>query len=58
MKEMTTKEITLLGKDLRMAKILVLNKHGFTPKEIATVIGISESMVRKLIASAENGIEE
>ena len=50
---MTTKELTLLGKDLKMAKILVLRKHGFETDEIAVVMGISESHIRKLISTYE-----
>ena len=53
MKEMTKKELLELGKDLKMAKILVLKKHGFTCAEIANVMGTSESVVRNLVASAE-----
>ena len=53
MKTMTSKEILLLGKDLNMAKMRVLQKHGFTCEEIATVMGLKESMVRRLIESVD-----
>lgn len=53
MKQMTTKDLTLLGKDLKMARILVMKKHGFETDEIATVMGLSESHVRKLISAYE-----
>lgn len=53
MKELTTKELTLLGKDLKIAKILVLHKHGFSNKEIATLMELNESTVRSLIHTAE-----
>ena len=54
MKTMTTKELTLLGKDLNNAKILVLHKHGFSCEEIAIVCGVPESIVRALIDSYMN----
>lgn len=54
MKNMTEKEILELGKDLKNAKIQVLHKHGFTCEEIATVMGIGESVVRRLVESAED----
>lgn len=54
MKDMTKKEMLLLGKDLKNAKILVLHKHGFTCGEIANIMGISESVVRKLVTSFED----
>lgn len=54
MKQMTTKELTLLGKDLKTAKIIVLNKHGFSVSEISSIMGISEVIVKNLITNAEN----
>jgi DNA-directed RNA polymerase specialized sigma24 family protein len=54
MKNMTTKELTLLGKDLKMARILVLAKHGFTSEEIAAVMEIPESTARRLVDEANN----
>lgn len=56
MKDLTTKELTLLGKDLNMAKILVLHKHGFSCAEIASVMGIAESVIRRTIDSAETNL--
>lgn len=53
MKEMTKKELILLGKDLKIAKVLVLLKHGFSVEEISAIVGIPEASVRKLSASAE-----
>lgn len=58
MKTMTNSELVALGKDLRLAKILVLRKHGFTCSEIAYAMGISESSVRRLIHSAETDSEQ
>lgn len=55
MKDMTKKELIELGKDLKMAKVLVLHKHGFTVSEIASVLGTTESVIRKLIDTAETG---
>ena len=54
MKTMTSKELLALGKDLRMARMQVLHKHGFTCEEIANVLGTKESVVRRIIESAEN----
>jgi transcriptional regulator len=51
---MTNKELLALGKDLRMARMLVLRKHGFTCEEIANVLGTKESVVRRVIESADN----
>lgn len=56
MKEMTKKELIQLGKDLKMAKALVLHKHGFSCAEIASVMGIAESTVRNLINTSETGV--
>lgn len=53
MKEWTKKELAAFGKDLRMAKLGVLCKYGFSDTEIANVLGVSESMVRKLINELE-----
>ena len=52
MKTMTTKELTLLGKDILNAKILIMHKHGFSCEEISTVLGIPESVVRNLVNSS------
>lgn len=52
MKKMTSKELTLLGKDLTNARIMVLHKHGFTNEEISNITGVAESVVRLLIANA------
>lgn len=54
MKTMSIKEQTELGKDLKMAKILVLHKHGFSCAEIAAVMDIPESVVRRLAETADN----
>ena len=54
MKTMDTKEMTLLGKDLKIAKALVLKKHGFSCTEIAAAMDIPESVVRKLVETAES----
>lgn len=54
MKEWTKKEIAAFGKDLRKAKLGVLIKYGFSDTEIANVLGVSESMVRRYIAELEN----
>lgn len=54
MKSMTTKELTLLGKDLNNAKILVMHKHGFSCEEIAAAMGAPESVVRNLVTKFEN----
>lgn len=56
MKTMDTKEILQLGKDLKMAKILVLKKHGFSTTEIAMALDISESTVRRLVETAKTGV--
>lgn len=57
MRQMTNKELTSLGKDLKEAKIAVLRKHGFSCSEIANAMGISESVVRKIVATLENSEE-
>lgn len=57
MKQMTNKELTSLGKDLKEAKIAVLRKHGFSCSEIANAMGISESVVRRIVATLENDEE-
>lgn len=54
MKTMTTKELTLLGKDLKNARILVLYKHGFSCEEIACAVDVPESVVRALVNSSVN----
>ena len=54
MKTMDTKEATQLGKDLNVAKARVLKNHGFSCTEIARVMGIPESVVRRLIETAES----
>ena len=57
MKDMTRKELALLGKDLNTARIIVLHKHEFSCKEIAEITGISESIVRETINSIETDID-
>lgn len=54
MREMTKAELLLLGKDLKIAKAAVLHKHGFTCAEIARVMCMSESSVRKLVTTFES----
>lgn len=54
MKQMTTKDMVLLSKDLHLAKILVLRKHGFETDEISTIMCMSESVIRNLIRNYEN----
>ena len=57
MRQMTNKELTSLGKDLKEAKIAVLRKHGFSCSEIANIMSISESVVRKIVATLKNNEE-
>jgi transposase len=54
MKTITDKELMLLGKDLKLAAMIVFYKHGFSCAEIASIMGVGESVVRNLIISAEN----
>jgi hypothetical protein len=54
MKQMTKKELTSLGKDLKEAKMTVLHKHGFSCSEITTIMDIPESVVRRFIDTLEN----
>lgn len=54
MKNMTTKELTLLGKDLNNSRIMVLYKHGFSCEEIAATMGVRESVVRNLVSKFKN----
>ena len=49
MKQITNKELTSLGKDLKEAKIAVLRKHGFSCSEIAIIMDVPESVVRRFI---------
>lgn len=49
MKQMTTKEVTELGRDINDTKILMLYSHGFSCVEIARVMGTSESVVRNVL---------
>lgn len=50
---MTNKELIVLGKDLKMTRIVVLHKHGFSDSEIASIMDISESVVKRLVESLE-----
>ena len=54
MKTMTTKERTELGKDVRMAVMAVLHKHGFSAVEISAIMDAPESVVRNYINRIEN----
>jgi hypothetical protein len=58
MKEMTNKEITMLGKDLKMAKMLVLHKYGFSCDEIARIVDAPESVVRNLVLAQKSNGEQ
>ena len=49
MKQMTNKELTSLGKDLKEAKMTVLHMHGFSCSEIAIIMDVPESVVRRFI---------
>ena len=54
MKNMTTKELTALGKDLKEAKILVLFKHGFSCSEIANITGCPKTVIEKVCDADSN----
>jgi hypothetical protein len=57
MKNMTKKEITELGKDLKMAKIFVLHEHGFSNEEISALTETPESVVRRFVNRYEENDE-
>ena len=57
MKEMTKKEITMLGRDLNKAKMQVLKKYGFNNEEIANIMGIPESVVRREIDACQQAVK-
>ena len=48
-KNLTKKDLILLGKDLMNAKIAVLYKHNFSCSEISEITGVNESVVRNLL---------
>ena len=48
-KNLTKKDLILLGKDLMNAKIAVLYKHNFSCSEISEITGVKESVVRNLL---------
>ena len=48
-KNLTKKDLILLGKDLMTAKIAVLYKHNFSCSEISEITGVKESVIRNLL---------
>ena len=56
MRSMTLKEITRLRKDLKRAKIIVLHKHGFSPDEIAAIVGIPGPAIVRVVADHESNM--
>ena len=48
-KNLTKKDLILLGKDLMNAKIAVLYKHNFSCSEISEITGVKESVIRNLL---------
>lgn len=49
-KEWANEEIMQLGHDLKVAKIKVLTKHGFTAEEIKKVMDIPESVIKRILS--------
>lgn len=50
------KEALKLGKDLNLARVAVMMKHGYTSKEISNLLGLSDSVVRRLMEQAKEKI--
>lgn len=48
-KEWTRDEITKLGQDLKVAKIKVFIKYGFTVEEIVRITDIPESVILRIL---------
>ena len=48
-KNLTKKDLILLGKDLMNAKIAVLYKYNFSCSEISEITGVKESVIRNLL---------
>lgn len=49
MKELSKKELRLLGNDLNVAKIRVLVKWGFSDEEIANIMTMYTTGVRRIM---------
>lgn len=54
MKELTTKDIIKLGMEMRAARAEVLYRNGFDVIEISQVLGMPESVVRRIVLQQEN----
>lgn len=48
-KNLTKRDLILLGKDLMNAKIAILYKHNFSCSEISEITGVKESVIRNLL---------
>lgn len=54
MKEFTTKDIVKIGMEMRAARAEVLYRNGFEVSEISQVLGMPESVVRRIVLQKEN----